>query len=444
MSSEKPAVISARWTSRRRRVVAAALALTVVAAGCADMEGDEASDAGESTGAAEASSERDAPAVAGGDLYLDTDELDTAGSTVVPPAGDLSTGVLQAAPTAGSVDDNALWDDYLLYRDGYLGSGLPYSPIDVSGRQLLTVVDAQGDPVLGATITVVDPAGTEVAHLRTYADGRAVFLAPTAVDPATQARPAYTARVARGPVTAEVPLEPGAISQSLTLDADLPSPAQVDVMFLIDTTGSMSDEIERLKASMISVSEQLGQLPAAPDVRFSMVLYRDRGDEYVTRTFDFTPDVFSFTDALQGVVADGGGDTPESLDAALHDALAGPSWRPEGTVKLVFLLSDAAPHLPTEPGYGDEPDYAVDVREAAAQGIKIFPIASSGLDDQGEFVFRQLAQVTMGRFVFLTYGADGRSPGDSTSHHVDPADYDVLALDQLVVQLVTDEVAHLQ
>lgn len=448
MPSHKPG-LTIEAPSRRRGLAAAALALVVVAAGCADMEDDDASSGTFEEVSGEISTERDAPAVAGesGDLYLSTDDeagVDSASPPLAPSGAGDGSAFAAGEPSAGSVDDNQLWEEYLLYRDAYLGSGLPFSPIDISGRQLLTVVDANGDPVLGAAITVVDPAGAEVARLRTYADGRAVFLGGTGVDPSTQSRPAYTARVAKGAVTAEVPLEPGALSQSITLDADLPSPAQVDVMFLIDTTGSMSDEIERLKASMISVSEQLGQLPAAPDVRFSMVLYRDRGDEYVTRTFDFTSDVLGFTADLQGVIADGGGDTPESLDAGLHDALVGPAWRADDTVKLIFLLSDAAPHLPSEPAYADEPDYAVDVREAAAQGVKIFPIASSGLDDPGEFVFRQLAQVTMGRFVFLTYGADGQSPGDTTSHHVDPEDYDVLALDELVVQLVSDEVAHLQ
>ncbi|HLF39896.1 MAG TPA: hypothetical protein VI854_00340, partial [Acidimicrobiia bacterium] len=115
------------------------------------------------------------------------------------------------------------------------------------------------------------------------------------------------------------------------------------------------------------------------------------------------------------------------------DALGKPSWRGDDTVKLVFLVADAPPHL----DYSDGPDYAADVLEAARRGIKIQPIASSGLDDQGEYIFRQMAHVTMGRFTFLTYGADGASPGDSTTHHV--SDYAVLALDDLVVRLVTDE-----
>ena len=174
-----------------------------------------------------------------------------------------------------------------------------------------------------------------------------------------------------------------------------------------------------------------------------MTVYRDRGDSYVTRTFDFTDDLGSFSTALDEVVADGGGDTPEALGAALDEALTAPAWRSDDAVKLVFLVADAPPHLPGDPGYEDEPDYAASVRAAAREGVKILPIASSGLDDQGQYVFRQLAQITMGRLVFLTYGADGSSPGDRTPLDIAPEDYDVLSLDALVVQLVRDELAPL-
>ncbi len=78
---------------------------------------------------------------------------------------------------------------------------------------------------------------------------------------------------------------------------------------------------------------------------------------------------------------------------------------------------------------------------AAERGIKIFPVASSGLDDQGEYIYRQIALFTQGRFIFLTYGPSGE-PGDGTTHHVD--EYTVQKLDDLVVRLVEEELAHQQ
>jgi hypothetical protein len=173
-------------------------------------------------------------------------------------------------------------------------------------------------------------------------------------------------------------------------------------------------------------------------VRYGMVTYRDRGDAFVTKTFDFTPEVQDFSGSLSTVSADGGGDTPESLNEALHQAVNGVEWRGGETVQLIFLVADAPPHL----DYPQDYDYAVEMDNAARRGIKIFPIASSGLDDQGEYIYRQLAQYTQGRFIFLTYAGPTNSgaPGDVTTHHVD--DYSVENLDDLLVRLVEEELAY--
>jgi Mg-chelatase subunit ChlD len=319
---------------------------------------------------------------------------------------------------AGSVDDNAAFADYLKYRDEFRRLGITVHDIDVSVRHVVTVVDEAGQPLLGATVR----AGGQEA--RTGADGRALLFGTIG---GVDVRWGDTA------VTADFAQDSGR-EHRVTLPVRRPEGrAKLDVLFLIDTTGSMGDEIDRLKDSVRSVAERISALPGNADLRLGMTVYRDRGDLFITRTFDFTGSVDLFKAALADVRAGGGGDTPEDLNAGLHQAVTSPSWRGDDAVKLIFLIADAPPHL----DYQDGPDYADDVRAAARRGIKIMPIASSGLDDQGEYVFRQLAQVTMARFTFLTYGADGVSPGDDTDHHV--SDYAVLALDDLVVRLVSDE-----
>src|SRR5690606_42149377 len=63
--------------------------------------------------------------------------------------------------------------------------------------------------------------------------------------------------------------------------------------------------------------------PSFPTRRSSdlgLVAYRDRGDDYITRIYDFTQDVSGFQANLNSVSAGGGGDTPESLNEALHHA----------------------------------------------------------------------------------------------------------------------------
>jgi len=157
----------------------------------------------------------------------------------------------------------------------------------------------------------------------------------------------------------------------------------------------------------------------------------------VKLTYDFTSDVQAFRAALAEVVADGGGDYPEALDEAFAEAVAAPSWRdPATTLQLMFLVADAPPHVERQVSGYDE-----SVRSAVSRGIKVFPVASSESDDQAEAVFRQVAQATGARFVFLSYGAGGAATGPSTD--IDSTDYEELALEDLVVRLVAEEVAAL-
>ncbi len=340
---------------------------------------------------------------------------------------------------AGSVDDNEQWEAYLLYLQEAQAAGIEYSPLYVEGRRIIQVVTPDGAPVLDALIVVVDQDGAEVAQVRTHADGSALFFAP-ALDgepiDQQQAAPTYTAVIAKDGVEQQVELGAELVVRVEMDVTPTAAPVLLDVQFLVDATGSMADEIERLKANMISVADQISSLPGEPDVRFALTTYRDRGEEYVTRTVDFTGDVAAFTDELRGVVADGGGDEPEALNEGLQAALDETSWRRDAAVRLVFLVADAPPHLDY-----DGPDYAPALVQAAAEGVKIFPVASSGANFQAELIFRQMAQYTSGRFVFLTYGADGVTPGDETQFNVD--DYSVLSLDELIVKLVDDELAAL-
>jgi Mg-chelatase subunit ChlD len=429
-------VRKARWGG----MVVALVATASLLAGCA---GTESGSSGERAGWIDGAPVRreDIPTTTGGDM--DTAML-AAGSTAekaVSPDAPVSSTQASSALRAGSVDDNEKWEDYLLYRQEFLRTGVEVHDVDVSGRRIVTVKDKDGHPLLGATVRLFS-GDTVLAEGKTHADGR-TFLFPKSTDlggGGGQQQTASTLRIVaeHAGTQAETPVT-GATDVTLTLDATRAAgKVALDIMFVIDATGSMGDEIEQLKANIISISDQLAKLPTKPDVRFATTVYRDRGDAFVTRTFDFTSDVGAFQTALKAIEADGGGDLPESVNAGLYDAIHKPAWRGGDTVSLAFLVGDAAPHL----DYSNDADYAVEVFEAAKRGIKIEPIASSGLDEQGEYIFRQLAQLTGGRFSFLTYGAAGApEPGDTTTNHV--KDYSVLSLDDLVVRLVGDELAPL-
>src|SRR5262249_49776570 len=155
---------------------------------------------------------------------------------------------------------------------------------------------------------------------------------------------------------------------------------------------------DRLKDNVASIAKRIqGE---SGDPRFGVTLYRDHGDEFGTRTFDLTDQTAAFSTALQQVVAAGGGDTPPDLASRLHDAVTKPSWRSD-SVKLIVLVGDAPPHTDYDVHYGEQ------LRLAQAQGIKVLAVGAQGLDDVGEYVFRQLSEQTLGRFVALNFGPGG-------------------------------------
>lgn len=423
-----------------RRIIFGLTAMALLVAACGSSDGDDATAAFESTGAdigdvssgdsgGEESEAFGADAASSGSrAALESSDGDASTSAA---GGDSESQALQdVGLQAGSVDDNERWEDYLRYREAFARSGIPFDDLPVEGRRVLMVTDEDGLPVLDAVIRIT--GGDVGTTLRTGSDGRAVFLAPVGAIDDQQAAATFEATVTHGEASTTVDIGNGP-GQTVVLDrAEHDGSLRLDVLFLVDATGSMGDEIERLKANMVGVAEKISDTASAPDVRFALTSYRDTSDDYVARTVDFTSDVGSFVDSLRGLVADGGGDTPEALNEAFAQAVSEPRWRTdEDVVRLVFLIADAPPHI------GRGTSYVESVVAAAETGIRVFPIASSGTDDQAEYVFRQIAQATLGRFVFLSYGAGGAALGSETNIKED--DYDVLALDELVVRLVEEQ-----
>ncbi len=341
--------------------------------------------------------------------------------------------------TAGMVDDNADFGEYLAYRQR--NAGLPVRDRDIAERYLLEVTDASGRPVHDAEVAVQRAGRAEpVMWARADTAGRVwlhprAFLAPGADDRA------LGVAVRKGSAWSRATLVRGEQRAALQVRLGQASVAQrprLDLVFLVDATGSMGDEIAKLKDSMRAMSDQIARLPGQPDICYGLVAYRDRGDAFLTRTHDFTDDLGAFQGVLARVQAGGGGDMPEALNEALHETVHRMSWRAEAA-RMVVLVADAPPHL----DYGG-PQYDVDMQAALAKGIKLFAVGASGLDPVGEYIYRQMAQYTAGRFVFLTYkdaSDPGSGPGTQTPHDV--RGYSVQTLDRLVVKLVGDELARL-
>lgn len=412
---------------------------TTVPEGRGWLEGEELNWAGEGELAAPAFDEVEALGAgadtADAERSAAPGEIDGDDSSV-EPLPPIETTVPDGPLQAGSIDDAQDVDAFLEYRAGLAEQGLTGRTLDLSDSTVFTVVGSNGLPVLDAAIDFVATGSDEpVTTLHTRADGSVRFL-PHEMTPGIDELEA-SVRIGDTTTPAEFQLGDPAVEIAVDVAGGVDGAVPLDIHFVLDATGSMADEIARLRENMTSIAEQIAALPSAPDVRFGMTVYRDEGDLFVTRTFDLTGDLAQFLEALADVRADGGGDYPEALDEALADALEKPAWRREGAVELMFVVADAPPQV----GRDVALPYTESAIRTAAAGAKIFPVAASGTDDQAESVMRDLAFVTGGRFVFLSYGVAGAATGGSTDITAD--DYDELPLDELVVRLVADELAGL-
>lgn len=334
--------------------------------------------------------------------------------------------------TAGMVDDNADFGEFLAFLKR--NAQVEHRVRDVSERHLLQVRDEQGRSVPDAEVAITSPQGYSM-WARTDAGGR-VWVHPNVFDTGKVASE-YQVYVRKDGRTVQGVLRRGARS---ALEMVLPGVpvaqrAQLDLVFLVDSTGSMDDEIAKLRESLKVIVAEMSQLPSQPDLCLGLVTYRDKGDAYLLRSYDMTNDINAFQRVLDGLQASAGGDTPEAMNEAFNETVHNLSWRGNGTTRMVVLLADAPPHL----DYGG-PQYDDDMVAALGMGIKVFSVGASGLDTQGELIQRQIAQYTGGRFVFLTY-ADANNPssgaGRETVHDV--RNYSVSTLDSLIVRLVREE-----
>jgi len=143
---------------------------------------------------------------------------------------------------------------------------------------------------------------------------------------------------------------------------------KIEAVFVLDTTGSMSGLIQAAKEKIWSIASTMAAAEPAPEIRIGLVAYRDRGDAYVTKTVDLSSDLDSVYAELMDFRADGGGDGPESVNQALHDAVHGISWSQDGQAyRVVFLVGDAPPHM----DYQDDVKYPETVKAALERGIVI-------------------------------------------------------------------------
>jgi hypothetical protein len=188
-----------------------------------------------------------------------------------------------------------------------------------------------------------------------------------------------------GPAFAAPGVDPATVNQSanpgtsFTVNKVVHTPAippKPDIVFTVDTTGSMGGAIDNVKANLHTIVTDVRG--SQPDADFAVVSYKDQSDgagiyQVVTPLTAIEADVQTGVDALS---AGGGGDTPEAFINALYqDSTGSISYRADSS-RIVVLIGDSSSH---DPSNGHTLTDAIAALQAA--NIKVVAVAVKGGGD---------------------------------------------------------------
>lgn len=206
---------------------------------------------------------------------------------------------------------------------------------------------------------------------------------------------------------------------------------EADILFTVDATGSMGDEINYLQAELLDIIKKVKQQQAVK-INLGSVFYRDHGDAYVTRKSAFSKDFSVTNEFIADQSANGGGDGPEAVDDAMQVSINNMEWSQSARARLMFLILDAPPH--TTQANINKINAAV--KKAAEKGIRMIPLVASGggyeSDKSMEYLMRSCALATNGTYAFLT-----NHSGIGNPHTAPSTDsYKVETLNDLLLRLI--------
>lgn len=287
-----------------------------------------------------------------------------------PSPNNVSAGKL----TAGEVNDFAKWS----FWPSYLQSTEAYQKtwgITPKYRYTVQVTNKNGYPIPNYPINLTDSKGNTLFQ-------------------------AVTDNTGKAELWSDVPVN-GNWKEGLNtivLDEPCDYSDDVDVCFIFDATGSMGDELAYLQAEMKDVISRAKDATGGLNIRTGAVVYRDHGDDYLTRISRLTTDIATTQAFIDKQQANGGGDYPEAVPEALMAALNSIGWDENARARIAFLILDA-------PCHEDSATLALlhdQILNASAQGIRIVPVVCSGIESSAEYLLRAIALTTNGTSFFLT------------------------------------------
>ena len=347
--------------------------------------------------------------------------------------GDGQDGAPSGVLTAAEWNDLDNWPYWCsLMQNSEYRDHCSYWGYSTDNRLALRITDEKGEAVAGARVqlTLGDWTWDARTDNRGYANCWAGLFTDTKADGLTGAELTVEGVKYEGDLQfTHHQDEELKINEITVTGAGTPDPS-VDVAFIVDATGSMSDEIDFLKSDLVDILERASEYAREMTIRSAALFYRDEGDDYITKHQDFTTDPEETADYVGKQRASGGGVYPEAVHTALEDALQKLRWNENARSRVAFLILDAPAH------YTDEilESLKRSVRNFARYGIAIIPVAASGADYDTEFLLRTFAIATGGTFTFLT---DDSGVGDE---HLKPTvgQYEVEKLNDLITRLIQE------
>ena len=178
----------------------------------------------------------------------------------------------------------------------------------------------------------------------------------------------------------------------------LKSKPRIEVCFVLDTTGSMGGLLEGAKQKIWSIANEMISAQPTPELKLGLIGYRDRGDDYVVKSFSLTDDIDAIYGHLREFQAGGGGDAPESVNEALAEAIQKMPWSSDKKVlKIIFLVGDAPPHM----DYPNGPKYPDLCREAAKKDLIINTIQCGEMAETKP-IWQEIAKLSEGSYVGIS------------------------------------------
>jgi hypothetical protein len=331
--------------------------------------------------------------------------------------------------TAGEINDFAKWK---MWNDLTASDLYKYQlnwKISPNNRYSVQVRDQRRQPLVNAEILLKNEQGDVIYKSRTDNTGKAELWGDLRLTEsgsgqkysivATHAGKSKTLKKAQ-------PFSKGV--NMVEFDSPCNLNYEVDIAFVVDATGSMSDELNFLKAELNDVIFQTKQIDQRLSFRFGNVFYRDHGDEYLTRSLNFTRVLSEAITFISDQRAGGGGDYEEAVEVALDSAINHLSWNEEARARLIFLILDAPPH--NTPAIQEKLMQLM--KQAADKGIRIIPLVASGINKEGEYLMRTMALATNGTYAFLTNhsGIGNSKIAPSTDN------YEVELLNDLLIRII--------